>query len=120
MRIAHAAALVVTVLFVSSCHKLRSMAGGGQSASQPSTTPRTGYEDGQEIHVLPGPLSTHHTGSDQGWHVQPFKCSVDEKLLGMCGDAPARPAHGSSYVPSFATPQSSPFHQRYGKWSRSH
>jgi hypothetical protein len=118
MTIARAAVLAAMVLIVSSCSKLRSMAGGSQSSPQAAQTRITGYEDGQEIHVLPGPPLTH-AGSDQGWHVQPPKCSVDERLLGMCGSSPLPSSHGSTYVPSYATPQVSPFHQRYGKWSRS-
>jgi hypothetical protein len=114
---ARAAALAATVLIVSSCSKLRAIA-GGSAAPQASQTRMTGYEDGQEVHILPGPLPTH-AGSGQGWHVQPLKCSVDEKLLGMCGSSTFPPPRSSTYVPSYATPQLSPFHQRYGKWSRS-
>jgi hypothetical protein len=119
MTMARAVTLAAVVLFVSSCSKLRAIAGGGQASQQTSQTPITGYTDGQQVHVLPGPLPTH-AGSNQGWHVQPLKCSVDEKLLGMCGSPPSPTNRSSSYVPSFSMPQLSPFHQRYGKWSRSH
>ena len=105
MRIIRAAALAATVLIVSSCSKLRSMGGGASATPQASGAPVTGStEDGEEVHhVLTGPASTR-SGKDQGWHVQPLKCSVDERILDMCGDSPIRPAHSSTYVPSFQTP----------------
>jgi hypothetical protein len=114
-------AVLSVVSVLSSCHKLQALAGGGQATSQPAPTKITGYEDGQEVNVNPGPPPTpSHAGGDQGWHVQPLRCGVEEKMLGMCGGSSSPSTHGSAYVPSYATPQSSPFHQRYGKWSRSH
>ena len=104
MRIIRAAALAATVLIVSSCSKLRSMGGGASATPQASRAPVTGSnEDGEKVHVLTGPAPTR-PGKDQGWHVQPLKCSVDERILDMCGDSPIRPAHSSTYVPSFQTP----------------
>jgi hypothetical protein len=104
---------VVSVL--SSCHKLQALAGGGQASSQPAPTKITGYEDGQEVNVNPGPPSTpSHAGGDQGWHVQPLKCGVEDRLLGMCGNPSSSSSHSSVYVPSYATPQVSPFYQHYG------
>ena len=103
LTLARTAALVVSVLVVASCSKLRGMAGGGSATPQASQKPMTGYEDGQEVHVQTGPLPSHG-GGDQTWHVQPLKCSVDERVLGMCGDSPVRPSHSSTYVPSYQSP----------------
>jgi len=111
------------ICILSSCHKLRALAGdpSAQQDQQATPTKITGFENGQEINVNPGPPPTpSHAGADQGWHVQPLKCGVEERMLGMCGNAPLSTNRSSTYTPSYATPQVSPFHQRYGKWSRSH
>ena len=105
---------VVSVL--SSCHKLRALA-GDPSAQQQQAAPTkiTGYTDGQEVNVNPGPPPTpSHAGGDQGWRIQPLKCGVEDRLLGMCGDPSSSSSHSSTYVPSYATPQVSPYYQRYG------
>jgi hypothetical protein len=114
--------LLSVVSVVSSCRKLRALA--GDPSAQQTTPPPTriqGYgEDGQEVNITPGPPPTPgRAGASQGWHITPLKCSADEKLLGMCGSSPISPSHSSTYVPSYATPQVPMFHQHYGKWSRS-
>ncbi len=103
---------VVSVL--SSCHKLRALAGDPSAQQQATPTKITGYTDGQEVNVNPGPPTPSHAGGDQGWRVQPLKCGVEDRLLGMCGGPSSSSSHSSTYVPSYATPQVSPFYQRYG------
>jgi hypothetical protein len=115
-RAVKAAALMATVLISMSCRRLRALA-GDPSAQQQQATPTkiTGYTDGQEVNVNPGPPPTPgHAGGDQGWHVQPLKCGVEDRLLGMCGAPSSSSSHSSTYVPSYATPQGSPSYQRYG------
>ncbi len=103
------------VSVLSSCHKLKAMAGGGQASSQPAPTKISGYTDGQEVNVNPGPPPTpSHAGASQGWHVQPLKCGVEDRLLGMCGEPSSSSSRGSTYVPSYTTPQVSPYYQRHG------
>jgi hypothetical protein len=96
MTIARTATLAASVLMIASCSKLR---GAGQATPQ---APQTAYEDGEEVHVLTGPLPTP-SGKDQTWHVQPYKCGFEEKMLGMCGDSP-HAVRTPAYVPTFQTP----------------
>ena len=110
---------VISVLSVvsglSSCRKLRALAGDPSAQQQATPTKITGYTDGRKVNVNPGPPPTpSHAGANQGWHVQPLKCGVDARLLGMCGDLSSSSSRSSTYVPSYATPQVSPFYQRYG------
>lgn len=113
--------LLCIVPLLSSCHKLRALA--GDPSAQQTTPPPTriqGYDqDGQEVNITPGPPSTPATRS-QGWHVTPLKCSADEKLLGMCGGSPLPSGHSSTYVPNYSTPQPAPYHFHYSTRSRSH
>jgi hypothetical protein len=103
---------------LSSCHKIRALM--GDPSAQESTAPAriSGYTDGEQVNIQPGPPPSSSGSGSRGWHVQPFKCGADDKLLGMCGDSPGASSHSSTYVPSYATPQVGPFHQHYGKYGR--